>query len=524
MPAVTRVLDPAQRQRVTGLGAETALQQHRQAPAFRRIVEVGLQRIDVGRQGAFLPQIVERVLVARNDELVGEPEAQRQRFDEARRGRQALPLVGIFTGEQGRIAPHRNAVGAPEARQRPARQRLARIPFPLAVVQCGAGCEARLQPPQQVAGEAALRRTAGRGVPFLAVHVVDRNEGRLAAHGQPYVVLAQLGVHRLAERVDLLPLGLGVRAGDARVLVDAAHLVGKGEVDLGGIGGAGDRRGTERIGRAGERDMALAGEQPRGRVETQPARTGSVDLRPGVQVGEVRRRPRGPVERFDVGRQLHQVSGDEARRQSEVAQDLHQQPAGVAARSERPRERLLARLDARLHAHGVGDVPLQAAIDVEQKRYGLLLAAVDGGHPIEQARAAFPDLEVRRQVARQLLVVAEREVLGVGLEKEVERVDHRHVGDQSDRDGQLAGALREHQARQVVAEGILLPVQKVLARLDLQRVGVDRRAAMRRRPQADDVREQRHRAVVAVARAMGQGDADGHGITARRAAVSSQSS
>ena len=59
------------------------------------------------------------------------------------------------------------------------------------------------------------------------------------------------------------------------------------ELDLALVDRAGDRRGARRLGRAGERDVALAGEQPGGRVEADPAGARQVDLAPGVQIGEV---------------------------------------------------------------------------------------------------------------------------------------------------------------------------------------------------------------------------------------------
>jgi hypothetical protein len=104
--------------------------------------------------------------------------------------------------------------------------------------------------------------------------------------------------------------------------------------------------------------VAFAGEQPGGGVEPDPARTRQVHLGPGVQVGEVVLGPGRAIEGFFVGGQLHQVARHEARRQPQVAQDLHQQPGGVAARAERLFQRFLAGLDARLHADGVGDVAL----------------------------------------------------------------------------------------------------------------------------------------------------------------------
>jgi hypothetical protein len=65
-------------------------------------------------------------------------------------------------------------------------------------------------------------------------------------------------------------------------------------------------------------------------------------------------------------------------------------------------------------------------------------------------------------------------------------------------DAQLAGRFREHQARQVVRLRILLPVDEVLRGRDLERVGEDARAAMRRRPQPHDLRAEHHRPVVPV--------------------------
>ena len=88
-----------------------------------------------------------------------------------------------------------------------------------------------------------------------------------------------------------------------------------------------------------ERNVALPGEQPRGRVEPDPAGTGHVHLGPGVQVGEVGRRSRrGRRAACTSGDELDEVAGHEARGEAEVAQHLHQQPARVAARAA-PRAR-----------------------------------------------------------------------------------------------------------------------------------------------------------------------------------------
>ena len=73
--------------------------------------------------------------------------------------------------------------------------------------------------------------------------------------------------------------------------------------------------------------MTFAGEKSRSRIEPDPAGARKIDLRPGVQIGKVALGPRRTVERLLVGGELYQVPRREARGKSEIAQDLHQQPA-----------------------------------------------------------------------------------------------------------------------------------------------------------------------------------------------------
>ena len=61
---------------------------------------------------------------------------------------------------------------------------------------------------------------------------------------------------------------------------------------------------------------------------------------------------------------------------------------------------------------------------------------------------------------------------------------------------------------------ILLPVQEVAVGLDAQRVAQDGRAAVRRRPQANDLRPHLHGAVVLVTSLVVQGDVQGHALAA----------
>ncbi len=106
--------------------------------------------------------------------------------------------------------------------------------------------------------------------------------------------------------------------------------------------------------------------------------------------------------------------------------------------------------------------------------------------------------------------IFERDGLRVFLDEEVERVVDRHFGEHVDRDRKFVGRLREHQPRQIIAVRILLPVDEMVLGLDLQRIGQDRRAAMRGRPQADDLRPERHRAVIGIAGGVVEFRENGH--------------
>ena len=321
---------------------------------------------------------------------------------------------------------------------------------------------------------------------------------------------ADVALDGLADRQQLGPLRVGVGLGRARRLAHALDLHVVGERDLALLDGALDRRGARRLGRAGQRDVAFAGQQARGRVEPDPAGARQVDLAPRVEVGEVVGRPLRTVERLLVGRQLDQVARGEACREAEVAQDGDQQPAGVAAGALGARQRLLAGLHARLHPHDVADLVLQPGVEADHEVDGALLAAVDRGQPLRQQRAGRLELAEGRDLLGEARVVGERPGLGVGLEEEIERVDHRHVGDQVDHDLEQVGLLREDQAGEVVALRVLLPVDEVLLGLDAQRVGQDMGPRVRRRPQPHDLRTQRDRPVVPVGRAMMQCDVNAH--------------
>ena len=167
---------------------------------------------------------------------------------------------------------------------------------------------------------------------------------------QAHIICGEFRVYLFAEAIDILPLHRRVRPGDARVFVDARHRHRKIEFRFARIDLADDGGGAGRRRRAGQRNMAFTGEQPGGRVQSDPARAGNVGFGPRMQIGEVMRRTGRAIQRFNISGQLNQIARNKARRHTAVAQQLHQQPAAVAARAAGQREGLFTRLHARFHS------------------------------------------------------------------------------------------------------------------------------------------------------------------------------
>lgn len=145
-----------------------------------------------------------------------------------------------------------------------------------------------------------------------------------------------------------------------------------------------------RVGRSRQRNVALAGQQPRRRVQPDPAGTRDVCLGPRVQVGEVGGGPRRPVERFDVGCQLNQVAGHEPGGQPELTQDRDQQPRRVPARADAGAQREIRCLNSGLHAHAVADVGVDRAVECDQEVDG---AGAIGHREVAQACVSSPGPE-----------------------------------------------------------------------------------------------------------------------------------
>ena len=224
---------PLNRQRVTDGGVEPALQGAAQRLTRLRELQLGHERVLVDRNAAFLPEVIQGVLVGRDGVTLADAEAPRQLGGEARRLRRAhchhrwaVALLG--SGDELDVAPHGDAVLAPEAAERPARQGLTRIPLALAIVQDPPGGEAPAQALDEVLRQPALVRAQGGHVPFGPLHVIDGHEGRLAPQGEPHVIARQIRIDGVAQGVDGRPGGIAVRLGDPRVLVQARDACSRG--------------------------------------------------------------------------------------------------------------------------------------------------------------------------------------------------------------------------------------------------------------------------------------------------------
>ena len=497
---------------------QAVLEHPAQALALEFVVQPRVEGINVHRQLALAPQVIPDVFVAGQDAIGVQAQHAGQRVDKAAGVFRGVVRGQAFVGKQGRVAPARLAVLAPVHRQRPARQLLARIPFALAKVQKAASAVAGAQLLHQLGGVAALGRALRAGVPFFGVAVVVGDKRGLAAHGQPHIVRHQVGVHLAAQGVDGRPLRLAIRQGDARGFQHAAdfHLVLERHFAL--VHRAAHWRGAARFGRAGQRNMAFAGKQARGRVQANPAGAGQVDLAPGVQVGEVGFGAAGAVQRFDVGLELDQIAGHKAGGQAQVAQHLRQQPARIAAGAAGQGEGFFRGLHARLQADQVADGVVDFLVERHQEVHRAHRGEVQPVDKGFQRRGQLALGQIGLQLVAKLGRVGKRKLLGAGLQKKVKGVEHRHLGHQIDGDLEFAGFFREHQPGQIIGERVLLPVDEVAGRFDVQRIGQNRRAAVRRGPQAHHMRRQIDQPVIAIVGHVTQGDVNGHGALRRASA------
>ena len=307
------------RQYLTNHTAEAGAQLPGQPCTHPGIVEVGLQRINIGWQAALLIQCSPWVLIGIHHipGIQTQPTGQTSAESADILGRQLPGGIDIQTGS---ILPDRLPIHPPVKIQGPARQRLPRIPLALTEVQNSARSKTFPQTANQLVGQPPLVPAQRGGIPFGTVHVIHGNKGWLSTLGQAYIASHELGINLLGQLANGCPLFIGIGPSHPRVFVNTGHPHGDIKTGFTDAGHAGHRCGRRRQGRYRQRNVPFAGEQAGGGVDANPTGTGYVGFAPGMQIGEIDLRAGRAVQRLFIGDQLNQISGDKAGGDSEVTQ------------------------------------------------------------------------------------------------------------------------------------------------------------------------------------------------------------
>ncbi len=107
-------------------------------------------------------------------------------------------------------------------------------------------------------------------------------------------------------------------------------------------------------------------------------------------------------------------------------------------------------MHARFKSDQIPHIAGQTPIEVDEK-----IRRIDGhtgnrGEILGKARARWCLRQVGRESTLLVGRIRQRKALRVRLKKEVERVEHRHLGDQIDFDAQLFGLVRKNYAREII--------------------------------------------------------------------------
>ena len=163
----------------------------------------------------------------------------------------------------------------------------------------------------------------------------------------------------------------------------------------------------------------------------------------------------------------------------------------------------------------IADVARQAPVELDQKTDGALAHAANRGEQCGELRTGRFRIEKRRQPLAELGRISKRKALGERLDEEVEWIEDRQIGKQIDGHAKFAGLFRKDETRQPVSVRVLQPVHEMRRRHHLERIAHHAGAAMRSRPQANDVRPKRNLPIVTVARDVIETGKNGHGYLHR---------
>ena len=141
-------------------------------------------------------------------------------------------------------------------------------------------------------------------------------------------------------------------------------------------------------------------------------------------------------------------------------------------------EGFLTGLNARRKPDDILNLFLQAPVEIDQEidRSGLLPWNVL--QETFQLRPRWLNVQIRPQFLSKCRIIGKRASLRSRLQEEIKRIQDIQFGNQINLDEQFLCFVREYQSCQIVALGILLPVDEMLMGSDLQRIAENRSPAV----------------------------------------------
>ena len=317
--------------------SEPLIEYPRHPRALFRIGQFGIAGIDIRRQAALPSAASARVLERRHDEFGIDAEFFRGAFRET---------LGVFDLRLARpFDLRRSDRNSSRSARRPCASR-ARTPSAagfrrdtICPARNAAGRRARSASRNLRIRSSARPRLVG---PTAAIfHSGDSRSSTETKVGSPPIVRRTSPAFRSASTCSP---SLSRRAQDSsengRVIRGASRmrltLISKPNSTSANPTRAADRRRRAIMRRGGDGDMPLAGQHARGDVESDPAGAGQIDLGPGVQIGEIVLDLARSFDRIDVGTQLDEIAGDETGGETEMPEDLDQQPCRSRGTIRRP--------------------------------------------------------------------------------------------------------------------------------------------------------------------------------------------
>src|SRR5215472_12424614 len=165
-----------------------------------------------------------------------------------------------------------------------------------------------------------------------------------------------------------------------------------------------------------------------------------------------------------------------------MTQRLDKKPCRVATRARTRLECPFGRLHTRLHPDAVSEFLLNTAVEVDQELHRIARFARSCVHKCRHPWSGRFSLAIGGKLMFELRGVDERKLLRVVLDEEIEGIKNGQVRQEVNVNGKLRSPVRKHVTGEPIAVRVLLPINEMLSRCNLERVAFDPRAAVRSRP------------------------------------------